>query len=223
MAFQSLADFVKYYENRAGDPTALNYRYDATHTASGLYQFTNTTWRNYAGQIGVDTNQYPSAASAPSSVQDAVFQQAVTKNGLADWTCPGCNPALTSALAADPSIGSLPITSGSGGSSTLAGTSGGGGAPSYGSQIISGLNTLGNTNPFDFVTNPLGSVGNAVTSTPAGQNAVNSAVQGGIGTVFKWLFSSRFALAILAVLFIGGAILLLAIRSGIDIETSKAA
>jgi hypothetical protein len=35
-------------------------------------------------------------------VQDAVFQQAVAKRGIGDWTCPGCNPALSSYISANP-------------------------------------------------------------------------------------------------------------------------
>lgn len=225
MAFASLSDLVKSFENASGDPTKLNYAYDATHTASGLYQFTNTTWRQYASQIGVDLGLYPTAASAPASVQDQVFGQAVARNGLNDWTCPGCDAPLSNYLSANPSASNLPVFAGGTPGSTGLSPSAPGAAdttPGYGQQILNGLNTLGNTNPFDFITNPLGAVGGAVTSTQAGGNVVNSAVQGGISTVFKWLFSSRVALAVLAVLFIGGALALLAIRSGIEVETSRA-
>jgi hypothetical protein len=108
----SLAALVRKYEtgSTAGNYTILNQ--SGTSTASGAYQFTNPTWRSYASQIGVDTKQYPTAASAPPSVQDAVFVQAVKKNGLNDWTCEGCNPALTSHLANNPGDAYLPISDG---------------------------------------------------------------------------------------------------------------
>lgn len=103
-SFTSLADLVQHFENPAGDPTALNYRYDATHTASGLYQITDTTWGGFGG--------YSSAASAPVDVQNAKFADLVSRRGLADWTCPGCNPQLTDYLAANPAAANLPITAG---------------------------------------------------------------------------------------------------------------
>jgi hypothetical protein len=108
----SLAALVRKYEtgSTAGNYTILNQ--SGTSTASGAYQFTNPTWRSYASQIGVDTKQYPTAMSAPPAVQDAVFVQAVKKNGLNDWTCEGCNPALTSHLANNPGDAYLPISDG---------------------------------------------------------------------------------------------------------------
>lgn len=105
--FPSLSALVQRYES-GGNYAATN----PTSTASGAYQFTNPTWNQYASQIGVDTSQYPTAASAPPAVQDAVFQQAVAQRGLGDWTCPGCNPALTSYLASNPSDANLPVFAG---------------------------------------------------------------------------------------------------------------
>src|SRR5581483_8270173 len=115
--------------------------YTATNpysTASGAYQFTNPTWRRYASAAGVDLSQYPTAASAPPAVQDAVFNQAVSQNGLGDWTCPGCNPALTNYLQANPSQASLPIFA-SGDQSASTQFPGGGVIPDNGSV------TTGNT------------------------------------------------------------------------------
>lgn len=110
MAFSTLAEMVQHYES-GGDYTAKN----PGSTASGAYQFTNSTWKSYATQAGVDTSAYPTAASAPPYLQDKVFQQAVTSNGLRDWTCPGCNPALTSYVSQNPDALALPInTTGSG-------------------------------------------------------------------------------------------------------------
>jgi hypothetical protein len=93
----SLASLVQQYES-GGNYTATNPK----STASGAYQFTNGTWQQYASQIGVDTSAYPTAASAPPQVQDSVFAHAVSVNGLNDWTCSGCNPALSSYLTNNP-------------------------------------------------------------------------------------------------------------------------
>jgi hypothetical protein len=41
-------------------------------SASGAYQFIDSTWRARAKAAGVDTNQYPRAVSAPPEIQDKV-------------------------------------------------------------------------------------------------------------------------------------------------------
>lgn len=111
--YSSLADMVKAFESN-GDYSARN----QGSTASGAYQFTNSTWRRYAGtQIA---SQYPTAADAPPAVQDAVFQTAVTRNGLGDWTCPGCNPGLVNYLTENPNQNDLPVFSGGSTSQTVA-------------------------------------------------------------------------------------------------------
>lgn len=97
---------------QANPYTSLNYAYDPTHTASGAYQITNTLWNHYAPAAGINTSLYPTAASAPAASQDATFAQIVQARGLSDWTCPGCNPGLSSYLATNPSAASLPIMSG---------------------------------------------------------------------------------------------------------------
>lgn len=108
MSYSSLSALVQHFES-GGNYSAQNPQPGAT--ASGAYGFTNSTWRQYAQEIGVDLGLYPTAASAPSSVQDAVFQQAVNQNGLADWTCPNCDPALVSYLNGTPGSGALPVFS----------------------------------------------------------------------------------------------------------------
>lgn len=115
-SFGSLADLVKHFESSGGNYSAVN----PTSGASGAYQFVPSTWHQYASQIGVDTVQYPTAASAPPAVQDAVFTQAVSKRGLGDWTCPGCNPGLSSYLASNPDAANLPISSATAPTSLLA-------------------------------------------------------------------------------------------------------
>jgi hypothetical protein len=104
MPFGSLADLVKHYES-GGDYTQVN----PQSQAAGAYQFLPSTWRQYAGQIGVNTGQYPTAAVAPPQVQDAVFQQAVARRGLGDWTCPGCDAPLSQYVANNPSATQLPV------------------------------------------------------------------------------------------------------------------
>ncbi len=117
MAFTSLADIVQNFES-GGNYGAVNIPLpgQAPSTASGAYGFTNPTWRQYLGQIagtlGISPSLYPTARSAPASVQDAVFNQAVTVNGLNDWTCPRCDPALVNYLTANPSSMALPISPG---------------------------------------------------------------------------------------------------------------
>jgi hypothetical protein len=103
VAFQSLADLVKHFES-SGDYTAVNPK----SGAAGAYQFVPSTWRQYGSQLGIDTSAYPTASAAPPAVQDAVFEQAVTKRGLGDWTCPGCNSALSSYITANPGDAKLP-------------------------------------------------------------------------------------------------------------------
>jgi hypothetical protein len=106
-AFNSLADMVKYYETRgeANPYTAVN----PQSGAAGAYQFVPSTWRQYAGQMGVNTGQYPTANVAPPQVQDAVFSQAVAQRGLGDWTCPGCNAPLSQYVASNPGATQLPV------------------------------------------------------------------------------------------------------------------
>ena len=69
-------------------------------TASGLYGFLNSTWQEFAPQVGVDTALYPTAASAPGDVQTQVA--AITP--ASNWLCPGCDAGITQAVSADPSL-----------------------------------------------------------------------------------------------------------------------
>lgn len=66
-------------------------------SASGLYGFLDSTWRQQATQAGVDTSLYPRAYQAPAAVQTQVAALTPTSH----WTCPGCNSTATR-LANDP-------------------------------------------------------------------------------------------------------------------------
>lgn len=79
-------------QESGGDPTALNYvaRNDPTAyargaTASGKYQFVNSTWREGMQLAGLDPNQYPTAREAPEAVQDKVFDAVYAKYGTRPW------------------------------------------------------------------------------------------------------------------------------------------
>lgn len=61
----SVLALIQQHES-GGNYTAQN----PTSTASGAYQFVNTTWQQVAQQTGAGT-QYASAAQAPPAVQDA--------------------------------------------------------------------------------------------------------------------------------------------------------
>lgn len=77
-----------------------------TSTASGAYQFIDSTWRHYARATGLDTTTYPRALDAPDHLQDAVATALVdalleTHNGditmiPLGWYYPAAirNPAL---------------------------------------------------------------------------------------------------------------------------------
>lgn len=54
-------------------------------TASGYYQIINGTWQQFATQAGVDLSQYPTALSAPQSVQTQVATAIYNQQGLAPW------------------------------------------------------------------------------------------------------------------------------------------
>ena len=69
-----------------------NYRYDKTHTAGGNLQITDTNWRLYAPQLGIDIDKYPNALSAPEHEQGQVGGLMLAREGVNPWTC--CNEKL---------------------------------------------------------------------------------------------------------------------------------
>lgn len=96
---------IKHYESRDGE-NVPNYRYDETHTASGVGQITDTNWHNLAPDLGIDVKKYPTAMSAPEDDQEKVAHQLYSLDrarggsGYGDWA--PYNPALAQAVG-DPS------------------------------------------------------------------------------------------------------------------------
>lgn len=217
MAYASLADLVAAFENPSRDPTLLNGRYDARHTASGLFQITNETWAGFGG--------YPSAASAPVDVQYAQFGQLVGQRGLQPWTCPGCDPALSAYVANHPDVMSLPVTTDPGASSGASSGADATGANQYiGGGSPSGL--LGNGQGW-FGTNigaPAPGSPQAVqgSSLPGGgqPGSLGKAATGWVDSFTGWLghVAGRVGLFALAIVFIIGALILFGIKSGISIQ-----
>lgn len=73
----------------------MNFINDARHTASGFFQITNSTWRQFAGQVA-GAGQYAAAILAPYSIQRAVAQAIYNAQGFGPWE--NYNPRLHSYL-----------------------------------------------------------------------------------------------------------------------------
>jgi Transglycosylase-like domain len=67
-----------------GDYTAKN----PASTASGAYQFLDSTWRTVSAAAG--HGGYPTARSAPPAVQDAVAIHTLQTVGKSPWNGTGC-------------------------------------------------------------------------------------------------------------------------------------
>lgn len=67
----------------------LNYRFQEDpnmYTASGYYQITNSTWKDIAKAAGIDLDKYPTAMSAPKSVQAKAADALIDQRGLQPWS-----------------------------------------------------------------------------------------------------------------------------------------
>lgn len=93
--WEQAAPVIMKYESNGGQ-NIPNYRYDAQHTAGGYFQITDTNWRSYGPRLGIDTNKYPNAMSAPYPVQEAVAKQMYSEQGFQPWA--PYNPALARAV-----------------------------------------------------------------------------------------------------------------------------
>jgi hypothetical protein len=66
-----------------------NYRFDNTHTAQGNFQITNSTWKQFAPEAGINLSQYPAAMTAPYDVQRQVAKTILTSpngGGIQHWS-----------------------------------------------------------------------------------------------------------------------------------------
>lgn len=94
MALNPLSTIAKF---ESGNKNIVNYLYNSNpskYSASGYFQITNTTWRGIAPTAGINLSQYPTAMSAPYSVQEKAAGALYAKGGFSDWTCQGCNTPL---------------------------------------------------------------------------------------------------------------------------------
>lgn len=89
----------------SGGRNVLNYRFDPRHTASGYFQITNSTWRQFARAAGVDLSRYPTAISAPFRAQSQVAATLYRARGFSPWSL--YDPRLRRMISAHP-LGSSP-------------------------------------------------------------------------------------------------------------------
>ncbi len=90
------ADLIAMYESDGGR-NIPNGRYDVRHTAGGVCQMTNETWREVAPTIDIDLHKFPNAGSASEHQQWQACWKLHALRGNQPWTC--CNPKLRKALA----------------------------------------------------------------------------------------------------------------------------
>jgi hypothetical protein len=102
----------------SGGKNVYNYMYtsDPTYyTASGYYQITNTTWKQGAAWAGVDTSRYPTAISAPYSVQTSVANSLIDHVGMQPWSGSKANTYLSQIdQGGSPNLITAPVDSGTG-------------------------------------------------------------------------------------------------------------
>lgn len=86
---------VMQHESHGGqnDP---NFRYDSKHTAGGIFQIVDTTWRRVAPTVDIDIEKFPNAGSASDHQQKQVAWKLWATEGYWPWTC--CNPPLRKVL-----------------------------------------------------------------------------------------------------------------------------
>lgn len=79
------AFWARMLPGESGGKDLPNYRYDATHTASGDAQITDTNWKAWAPKLGIDVSRFPTAMSAPPDYQKAVTKLMHRAMGSTPW------------------------------------------------------------------------------------------------------------------------------------------
>jgi hypothetical protein len=85
-AAQALPIISQYESSNSNVPNQMGPNGTPLSTASGYYQIINGTWQQFAPQVGVDLNQYPTAMSAPQSVQTQVAGAIYNAQGFSPWS-----------------------------------------------------------------------------------------------------------------------------------------
>jgi hypothetical protein len=133
----SLYDIIAGAESSGCSNT--NGPFTSSGQAQGCYQITTGTWQQYAPNIGVDLGLYPTAASAPVSVQT----QVASSIPLSRWA-PSTVQAVENAFGGnvDPSQTLGQIAGGQGGASA-GGSAGSSGSSGSSSQAQGWLSSIG--------------------------------------------------------------------------------
>lgn len=79
--------YISHSEGAENNP--WNYLHNSRpdyYTASGYWQITRGNWRNYAALLGIDTNKYPDAISAPLADQARVAALMWRQQGPQPWS-----------------------------------------------------------------------------------------------------------------------------------------
>lgn len=100
-ALQTIMDF----ESSGGTNCGKNFQWDATHTASGCWQETNSTWNNAIAPatglplVGPGTSYPNGVMDLPFSVQEQGTVALFQAQGFSPWTCNNCNSRLANYVA----------------------------------------------------------------------------------------------------------------------------
>ncbi len=84
-------------QDESGGRNIPNGRYDAKHTAGGLCQMTDETWRRIAPMIDIDIAKFDKAGEASEFDQNRACFKLLAVDGVRPWTC--CNKQLREHLA----------------------------------------------------------------------------------------------------------------------------
>jgi hypothetical protein len=82
VGWDTASKLIQHFES--GGRNVMNNMADATHTAGGYFQITNSTWRQFAPLVP-NASAYSSAISAPYAIQSAVAKAIYEYEGFAPW------------------------------------------------------------------------------------------------------------------------------------------